>query len=105
MGLVERATRSFSGGLATASTYGRPGGEGAPGSPPAAIVVSSQRAVSSTVCVTQPVTDIPLQWSAGVNGMRPRWGFRPKRLQKAAGLRIDPAPSDADPAAARPATK
>ena len=53
--------------------------------------------------MTQPVTDIPSQCPAGRIGMRPRCGFRPKRPQKAAGFRIDPAPSEAEAAAHSPA--
>ena len=65
--------------------------------------------MSRTVRLTQPLTDIPFQFSrSGAREIRPRCGFSPKRPQEAAGIRIEPAPSDAEasgtiPAATAPA--
>ncbi len=66
--------------------------------------MSSHRAESSTVRVTQPVTDRPCQCSrAGASEIRSRCGFSPKSPQSAAGMRIEPPPSEADAPAQSPA--
>ena len=67
------------------------------------MVRSRKSAVSRTDRVRQPCTDIPHQWSAGLNGSRARCGLRPKRPQNAAGIRIEPAPSEAVAAPTSPA--
>ena len=59
--------------------------------------------MSATVRVTQPLTDIPFQWSGGSSGIRPRWGLSPNEPQNAAGIRIEPPPSEADAPPTSPA--
>src|SRR5207253_6370755 len=68
-----------------------------------AATTSSQSAVSITRRVTEPATLRPCQWSAGSIGTRPRDVFSPTSPHAAAGSRIDPPPSLADPPLARPA--
>jgi hypothetical protein len=59
--------------------------------------------VSRTVRVRHPLTDIPCQCSeSGAREMRPRCGFSPKIPQLAAGMRIEPAPSEPVAAPASP---
>ena len=59
-----------------------------------AVTASRKSAVSATVWLMQPFTDIPLQCSVSI-GTRFRCGFNPNRPVWAAGYRIDPAPSEA----------
>jgi hypothetical protein len=52
--------------------------------------------VSSTDRLTQPLTESPFQCSmSGTRLTRPLCGFSPKTPHEAAGIRIDPAPSEA----------
>ena len=68
------------------------------------MTTSSQSAVSSTVRLTQPLTERPFQCSrSGASETRPRWGFSPKSPQQAAGMRIEPAPSEAEAIGTSPA--
>src|SRR5262249_7915628 len=72
------------------------------GSGPA--MAPSNRAASATVRVMGPLWDRPAQISAlGQFGTRPNDGFRPKTPQSAAGIRIDPAPSEPCARGPRPA--
>ncbi len=67
-------------------------------------MTSSQRAVSITVRLTQPSTESPFQCSRwGASEIRPRCGFSPNSPQQAAGMRIEPAPSEAEAIGTRPA--
>ena len=67
-------------------------------------MTSSQRAVSITVRLMQPSTESPFQCSRwGASEIRPRCGFSPKSPQQAAGMRIEPAPSEAEAIGTRPA--
>jgi hypothetical protein len=60
--------------------------------------------VSRTVRLTQPLTERPSQCSTrGASEIRPRCGLRPKIPQLAAGMRIEPAPSDAEAIGTNPA--
>ena len=60
--------------------------------------------MSRTVRVRHPLTDIPCQCSeSGAREMRPRCGFSPKIPQLAAGMRIEPAPSEPVAAPTSPA--
>jgi hypothetical protein len=60
--------------------------------------------VSRTLRVRQPLTDSPYQCSgSGASEIRPRCGLSPKSPQLAAGIRIEPAPSEAVAAPIRPA--
>src|ERR671926_1484819 len=66
---------------------------GSRGSGPA--ITPSSRAASATVRVIGPLCDRAAQMSAfGQYGTRPNDGFKPKTPQSAAGIRIDPAPSE-----------
>jgi hypothetical protein len=101
---VDQATRSLPGGAFAASTNGRSGGGGAPGSPAPAWQTSSHSAVSSTERLRQPKADMPFQRSrSGATEILPRCGFRPTSPQEEAGMRIEPAPSEAKAIGARPA--
>ena len=60
--------------------------------------------MSATVRVWKPTTLIPYQCSSsGASEIRSRCGFKPTMPQHEAGIRIDPAPSEAVAAAHRPA--
>ena len=60
--------------------------------------------MSATLRVSTPLTDSPCQPRArGAIEMRPRWGFRPNSPHHAAGIRIEPAPSEPSAAPTRPA--
>ena len=60
--------------------------------------------MSRTLRVSKPITLIPFQCcSSGIRLIRPRCGFSPKRRQLEAGIRIEPAPSEAVAAATSPA--
>ena len=62
------------------------------------------RAASSTLRASKPATLMPYQCSfSGASGMRSRVGFNPTRPQFDAGIRIDPAPSEAVAPAHSPA--
>src|SRR2546430_2225058 len=102
---VETAIRGRRGGVRAESANGRGGGSArsaSPGAGPA--TASSQSAVSSTVRVTDPATLSPCQCSAyGIRLTRPRCVFSPTSPQHDAGILIEPPPSLAEPAAARPA--
>ena len=90
------------GAARASSTYEWSGRGGPPATPP--LQTSSQRAESSTVRVTQPITERPCQCSrAGASEIRSRCGLSPNRPQSAAGIRIEPPPSDAVAPAQRPA--
>ncbi len=93
--LTDVAIRSFPGGVRAESTNGR--------SERSSATTSSQSAVSITFRVTDPATLMPYQWSAGSKATRPRWVFNPTSPHAAAGSRIEPPPSVAEPAAANPA--
>ena len=67
------------------------------------MTTSRNSALSATVRVRQPFTDIRFQCSGGSSGTLPRWGLRPKRPLNAAGIRIEPPPSEACAAPTRPA--
>src|SRR4051794_2031671 len=97
--------RSLPGEVRAASTKLVAGGRAASASPSARPdTTSSQSALSITERVTEPNTLSPYQCSrSGISDTRPRCGFSPKRPQQAAGMRIEPPPSLAIPAAARPA--
>src|SRR4051794_40168667 len=97
--------RSLPGEVRAASTKLVAGGRAASASPSARPdTTSSQRAVSTTERVTEPNTLSPYQCSeSGISDTRPRCGFSPNRPQQAAGMRIEPPPSVAMPAEARPA--
>ncbi len=72
-GAIDQAIRSFPGGELAASTNGRSGGGGAPGSSDPPLQISSQRAESSTVRLTLPTTTRPFQPSrSGASEIRPR---------------------------------
>ena len=63
---------------------------------PAPATASRNTAVSSTVRVTAPATLRPCQCSAsGTSETRSRCGLSPNRPQQAAGMRIEPPPSEA----------
>ena len=99
-GLSERAIRSFRRGGRDGGGLGvgrRSGGRSA--------ATSSSSAVSATVRVRKPAhaQPVPVLVDAGMSEMRPRWGFSPNSPQLAAGMRIEPAPSEAVAAAHRPA--
>ena len=54
--------------------------------------------------MTAPETLNPYQCSrCGAREIRPRCGLSPKRWQLDAGIRMEPAPSEAEPPAASPA--
>ena len=90
---VEAATRSCPGGREKES---RRASSSAP------TLISS--AVSSTLRASKPTTLMPYQCSfRGASGMQSRVGFRPTRPQLEAGMRIEPAPSEAVAAAQSPA--
>ncbi|MDW3217235.1 MAG: hypothetical protein R8F63_01370 [Acidimicrobiales bacterium] len=99
------AIRSDPGGRLAAATKESVGGSARWASPSAGPwATSSHRAVSSTRRLRHPVFDMPYQCSAsGMSEMRPRWGLSPKSPLRAAGMRIDPAPSLADAAPTSPA--
>ena len=65
--------------------------------------------MSRTLRLSHPLTDIPCQCSpsetsrSGSIEIRPLVGFNPNRPQEAAGMRIEPAPSDAVASATSPA--
>ena len=68
------------------------------------LVASSRSAASATVRASGPMQVRPLKASAsGQVEIRPRCGFRPTRPVQAAGIRIDPAPSDPSAAGISPA--
>ena len=61
-------------------------------------------AVSATLRARMPLTDSPCQpRGCGDIETRPRCGFRPNRPHHAAGIRIEPAPSEPSAAPTRPA--
>src|ERR1700748_253697 len=67
-------------------------------------MTSSISALSATVRATYRYTPSPSPPSVlGCSDTRPRVGFMPTRPQTAAGMRIDPPPSDAVAAGTRPA--
>ena len=60
--------------------------------------------MSRTERLTQPKADIPFQRArSGATETRPRCGLSPKRPQDEAGMRIEPAPSEAKAIGTRPA--
>jgi len=60
--------------------------------------------VSATLRVSTPLTDRPCHTrERGAIDTRPRWGFRPNSPHQAAGMRIEPAPSEPSAAPTRPA--
>ena len=103
--LREIAIRRRAGAVVAQSRY-RPvktgAGSGSPGSSPCR--TSSISALSATVRARAPITDRPSQpGTTGAEETRPRLGFIPTRPQHAAGIRIDPPPSDAVAAGTSPA--
>jgi hypothetical protein len=102
---VEKAIRSFPGGVRAAERNAIEGGAGrsrSTGAEPEPM--SWKRAVSITVRLRMPLTDSPCQLSAlGAIETRPRWGFRPNSPHHAEGMRIEPAPSEPSAAPIKPA--
>ncbi len=67
-------------------------------------ITSSSSALSATVRASAPKVASPSQPSpSGCDETRPRVGFMPTSPQQAAGIRIEPPPSDAPAAGTRPA--
>src|SRR6185437_17136209 len=72
---------------------------------PAGVLTQSKNsAVSATERVSTPLTDSPCQGARlGATGTRSRCGLSPNRPHHAAGMRIEPMPSDPSAAPTRPA--
>ena len=79
------------------------GGSGTSALRAPSVSTHSSSALSATVRVRTPATDRPCQCSScGASGTRPRCGLSPTRPQAAAGIRIEPPPSEAVAAATIP---
>ena len=69
-----------------------------------AATASRNSAESATLRASGPRTLSPCQWSgSGASDTRPREGLSPKSPQQAAGMRIDPPPSEPSATGASPA--
>ena len=104
--LAETAIRNGAAGGVWAASRNVPRGGAtlyaSPGAEPC--ITSSSSALSATVRASAPKVASPSQPSpSGCEETRPRVGFMPTSPQQAAGIRIEPPPSDAPAAGTRPA--
>ena len=103
--MVETAIRSRPGRVDAAAANGTAGVGALSASMSVAPEATSwNSAVSATRRLSTPITDSPCQARLrGASETRPRCGFSPNRPHQAAGIRIEPAPSEPKAAPTSPA--